>query len=38
MNKRFRWSFSVIFHQLSFDVAKKEKRKVRGCQIWRIGG
>jgi hypothetical protein len=27
MNKKFRWSFSWIFHQLSFDVAKKEKRK-----------
>jgi hypothetical protein len=25
MNKKFRWSFSVIFHQLSFDVVKKEK-------------
>jgi hypothetical protein len=24
-NKKFRWSFSAIFHQLSFDVAKKEK-------------
>jgi hypothetical protein len=37
-NKNFRWSFSAISHQLSFDVAKKEKGKVRGCQIWRIGG
>jgi hypothetical protein len=27
MNKKFRWSFSAISHQLSFDVAKKEKRK-----------
>jgi hypothetical protein len=26
----------VIFHQLSFNVVKKEK--VRACQIWRIGG
>jgi hypothetical protein len=24
-NKKFRWSFSVISHQLSFDVAEKEK-------------
>jgi hypothetical protein len=24
-NKKFRWSFSAIFHQLSFDVGKKEK-------------
>jgi hypothetical protein len=24
-NKKFRWSFSTIFHQLSFDVAEKEK-------------
>jgi hypothetical protein len=24
-DKKFRWSFSAIFHQLSFDVAKKEK-------------
>jgi hypothetical protein len=24
-NKKFRRSFSAIFHQLSFDVAKKEK-------------
>jgi hypothetical protein len=24
-NKTFRWSFSAISHQLSFDVAKKEK-------------
>jgi hypothetical protein len=35
-NKKFRWSFSAISHQLSFDVATKEK--VRGCQIWWIGG
>jgi hypothetical protein len=34
-NKKFRWSFSAISHQLSFGLAKKEK--VRGCQIWRIG-
>jgi hypothetical protein len=25
MNKKFRWSFSAISHQLSFDVAKKGK-------------
>jgi hypothetical protein len=25
MSKKFRWSFSAIFHQLSFDVTKKEK-------------
>jgi hypothetical protein len=24
-NKKFRWSFSAISHQLSFDVADKEK-------------
>jgi hypothetical protein len=24
-NKKFRWSFRALFHQLSFDVAKKEK-------------
>jgi hypothetical protein len=24
-NKKFRWSFSAISHQLSFDVAKNEK-------------
>jgi hypothetical protein len=24
-NKKFRWSFRAISHQLSFDVAKKEK-------------
>jgi hypothetical protein len=24
-NKKFRWSFSAISHQLSFDVAKKKK-------------
>jgi hypothetical protein len=24
-NKKFRWSFSAISNQLSFDVAKKEK-------------
>jgi hypothetical protein len=24
-NKKFRWSFSAISHQLSFDVAKTEK-------------
>jgi hypothetical protein len=35
VNKKFRWSFSAIFRQLSFDIAKKEK--VRWCQIWRIG-
>jgi hypothetical protein len=35
-NKKFIWSFSAISYRLSFDVAKKEK--VRGCQIWRIGG
>jgi hypothetical protein len=35
-NKKFRWSFSAISHQLSFDVAKKEK--VRGGPIWRIEG
>jgi hypothetical protein len=28
-NNKFKWSFSAISHQLSFDVAKKEK--VRGC-------
>jgi hypothetical protein len=27
MNKKFRWSFSAISHQLSFDVTKKEKGK-----------
>jgi hypothetical protein len=26
-NKKFRWSFNAISHQLSFDVAKKEKGK-----------
>jgi hypothetical protein len=26
-NKKFRWSFSAIFHQLSFDVAKNKKSK-----------
>jgi hypothetical protein len=36
MNKKFKWSFSALSHQLSFDVAKKEK--VRGCQIWQTGG
>jgi hypothetical protein len=36
MNTKFRWSFSAISHQLSFDIVEKEK--VRGCQIWRIGG
>jgi hypothetical protein len=30
-NKKFRWSFSAISHQPSFDVAEKEN--VRGCQI-----
>jgi hypothetical protein len=30
-NKKFRWSFSAISNQLSFDVAKKDK--VKGCQI-----
>jgi hypothetical protein len=30
-NTKFRWSFSAMSHQLSFDVAKKGK--VRGCQI-----
>jgi hypothetical protein len=24
-SKKFRWSFSAISHQISFDVAKKEK-------------
>jgi hypothetical protein len=27
LNKKFRWSFRAISHQLSFDVAKKEKEK-----------
>jgi hypothetical protein len=31
-NKKFRWSFSAISRQLSFDVTEKEK--VRGRQIW----
>jgi hypothetical protein len=30
-NKKFKWSFSAISHQLSLDVAKKEN--ARGCQI-----
>jgi hypothetical protein len=34
-NKKLRWSFSAISHQLSFDVAQKEK--VRRYQIWQIG-
>jgi hypothetical protein len=25
INKKFRWSFSAISHQLSLDVARKEK-------------
>jgi hypothetical protein len=26
-NKKFRWRFSAISHQLSFDATKKEKSK-----------
>jgi hypothetical protein len=26
-NKKFRWNFSAISYQLSFDVAEKEKGK-----------
>jgi hypothetical protein len=32
-DKKFRWSFSAISHQLSFDVAKKEKSKgAKSCE------
>jgi hypothetical protein len=33
LNKKFRWSFSAISHQLSFDMAKKEKRKRKSPRV-----
>jgi hypothetical protein len=33
-NTKFRWSFSAISHQLSFDVAEKEKSKGAKSGEW----